>query len=209
MITPQEAKDASIGYLSSHGIPYIDHLPLIDTYDELAPQDSVSVARRAIILCHVLGIGFGGSAQRSRDTIHSFGFDPHLSGVERDWLSRETHTDQEHIEAEWLVECMQAFAWCFRLADLDPFTHCDDDLASQFPAPFTDPSSFVSTSELRPFEEIYLQADLHYRLHWAAKRKRYEGVEAGLSESIIRERRRALDWVIGVEADWDQIPMDT
>jgi hypothetical protein len=29
------------------------------------------------------------------------------------------------------------------------------------------------------------------------------------SEEVLRERRKALDWVIGVEADWDEVPSDT
>ena len=71
------------------------------------------------------------------------------------------------------------------------------------------PAAFIASAALRPFEEIYRQADLHYRLHWAARNARLTGAEFPVTEGFIRERRKALDWVIGVEPDWDEIPSDT
>ena len=134
-----------------------------------------------------------------------FSLVPHASAHELDMLGRQKHTEQERIDATWMTECMQSFAWCLGLADLDHRKFCDDDLADCFPAPYEDPSVFIASATLRPFEEIYRQADLHYRLHWAARGAR----DATLSESLIRERRKALDWVIGVEADWDEVPGNT
>ena len=95
------------------------------------------------------------------------------------------------------------------LIELDCLRPCDDDLASKFPKPFTDPTEFIKSAQLRPFSEIYQQADIHYRLHWAARNAGLSGSSFPVSESLIRERRRALDWVIGVEADWDEMPSDT
>jgi hypothetical protein len=104
---------------------------------------------------------------------------------------------------------MQSFAWCLGLAALDCFKHCDDDLASRFPDPFADPSGFIEAATLRPFDEIYRMADLHYRLHWATRQSRLMAGDFPISEGFVRERRKALDWVIGVEPDWDEVPSDT
>ena len=87
--------------------------------------------------------------------------------------------------------------------------HCDDDLASRFPNPFSDPLSFISQASLQPFDLIYEQADLHFRLHWAARNAQLTGTRSPIHEGLIRERRKALDLVIGVELDWDEIPQDT
>ena len=35
------------------------------------------------------------------------------------------------------------------------------------------------------------------------------GSRSTVDERLISERRKALDWVIGVESDWDEIPLDT
>lgn len=108
----------------------------------------------------------------------------------------------------WLSEAAQSLAWCLGLVELDHFKHCDDDLAEKIPFK-VDPSEFISNSRLRPIAEIQQQVDLLYRLHWYARNCRLTGSECELSESIISERRKAIDWAYGVEKDWDEVPADT
>ena len=48
--------------------------------------------------------------------------------------------------------------------------------------------------------------------HWAARNARLTGSECPIQEGFIAERRKPLDWVIGVSDEWDEwdeIPMDT
>jgi hypothetical protein len=209
VIDPEQIKTESIKTIRSWGLPAIDHLPTLETEDELSPQSPSDVARRCIVITHVIGIGFGGDRTKIRDTITGFRLMDYTSAHERDLLSRDEHTEQEKIDAQWLAECLQSFAWCLGLDALEPLKYCDDDLASKFPQPFTDPTDFIQSAKLRPFEDIYRQADIHYRLHWAARNARNSGADFPVTEGFLRERRRALDWVIGVEADWDEMPADT
>lgn len=209
MIDPAEVKANNILLLKSWGIPTIEHLPHLEAESDLSPQSAMDVARRCMILSHVIGIGFGGNAAQLCEAATKWGLMAYASSHERDMLGRAIHTEQERIDATWQIECMQSFAWCLGLAELDVLRHCDDDLASKFPAPYTDSSVFLASAKLRPFEDIYSQADLHYRLHWAARNCRLTGVAFPVAEGLIRERRKALDWVIGVEADWDEVPSDT
>ena len=127
----------------------------------------------------------------------------------RELLSKAEYTQQEKVNAVWLVECVQGLAWCLSLVELDPFKHCDDNLASHFPQPFGNPSKFISQAKLRPLGEIFQQVDLHYRLHWAARNARLRGRSCKIAEGFISERRKALDWAIGVELDWDRVPLNT
>jgi hypothetical protein len=46
-------------------------------------------------------------------------------------------------------------------------------------------------------------------MHWYARNCRLIGKECNFSEGIVSERRKAIDWVYGVEENWDEIPMDT
>ena len=208
-MTPALAKTASHEFLRRHSVPVNETLPLLESVEELSPQDARSVATRIVVLNHVIGIGFGADANRLRASLDEFGLYEHASTRERDLLSRSEHTQQEKVNATWLTECVQSLTWCLGLVELDPFQRCDDDLANHFPRPFTDPSGFISEATLRPRHEIYQQADLHYRLHWAARNARLMGHQSTVDEGLISERRKALDWVIGVEADWDEIPLDT
>lgn len=209
MIDPAKIKAENIAILSEWGVPTNDHLPQLEEESELNPPSARDVARRCMIMSHVIGIGFGVDAVKLRKAASAWGLMECASSLETDMLSRSTHTEQERINATWLVECLQSLAWCLGLADLTPMQHCDEDLASKFPAPFTDPSLFIASAQLRPLEDIYRQADLHYRLHWAARNARLTGSEFPVSEGILRERRKALDWAIGVESDWDEVSSDT
>jgi hypothetical protein len=208
-MTPESARSQSQTFLRRNGIQINETLPLIEAPSDLRPRSASDVATRCVVLGHVIGIGFGAQASRLRAALEAFGLFEFASEAEKDLLTRDEHSEQERINATWMVECVQSFAWCLALADLDPFRRCDEDLASHFPAPFADPRRFISGARLRSFDEIYQQADLHYRLHWATRNARLTGSACRAEEGLIGERRKALDWTIGVAEDWDEVPMDT
>jgi hypothetical protein len=204
-MTPESVKQRSHEYLADNGVRINETLPLIEAPSELKPQRSLEVARRAMVLCHIVGIGFGQSGQKMREALERFGLLAYASQNEQRLLDQPEYTEQQRVNATWLVECLQSLGWCLGTLELNPFAGCDDDLASHFPAPFTDPSAFIAHAKLRPFDEIYQQADLHYRLHWAARDARLTGKQSRLHEGVIQERRKAIDWVVGVAADWDEV----
>ena len=208
-MTLNAAKTNSESFLREHGIAINPNLPAIETLDELAPQTAHAVATRGVVLSYVIGLGFGGTGDQIKPALVDYGLLDALSANELQLVESDAISDQEKINCTWLTECAQSLAYCLGMADLDPFRPCDDDLASNFPDPFTDPKPFIESATLRPFEEIYFQADLHYRIHWAARNSRLTGADCPIQEGFIRERRKPLDWVIGVESDWDEIPMDT
>ena len=48
-----------------------------------------------------------------------------------------------------------------------------------------------------------------YCLHWAARNARLGGRPVTYDEGVVRERHKAINWLAGVEADWDEVPTDT
>lgn len=208
-MTPDAAKIISESFLREHGIEINVTLPIIETPSELSPQTSKAVATRGVVLSYIIGLGFGASGGQIKPALVDYGLIDALSANELQLVNSDAISDQDKINCTWLTECAQSLAYCLGLADLDPFRPCDDDLASHFPDPFSDPNPFIESAALRSFDDVYLQADLHYRIHWAARNSRLTGTGCPVKESFIRERRRPLDWVIGVEADWDEIPLDT
>ena len=205
----QAAKAASIEYLQANSIAFIDGLPLLEPLDELNPRDANAVARRIMVLSYVCGIGFDFDVSELESSLEEVGLVGDASLQERELLSRRDHNPQERADASWLIECIQALSWCLRIAELDPFEPCDADIFHHFPKIFEEPSQFIAGATIRPIDEIYAQADLHYRFHWAARNARLTDSESTLHEGRIGERRRALDWVIGVEENWDEISLDT
>lgn len=207
MIDPEQLRTENNALLRSRGIQVNEFLPLLEEASLLQPlaPGAAEIARRCMVLNHLIGIGFGGHPTTLKAAVEKWDLWSEASGRERGILSCDSHDEQELIDAMWLVECVQSFAWCLGLAGLPHLEGCEADLASKFPPPLTDPAEFIARARLRPFEEIYREADYHYRLHWATRQARLTGQPFGRYEGLVMERRKALDWAIGAEADWDSV----
>ena len=66
---------------------------------------------------------------------------------------------------------------------------------------------------MRPVDEILDAADLNYRYDWACVNARIDrkSLPCGLNESVVVERHKALNWLIGADGaeDWDKIVVNT
>ena len=208
-MTPELAKSKSNRLLAQYGVLTNDALPCIEEIGALKPQMPELVARRAIILTYIIGIAFDQPGSKLLQPLQEYGLANSLSAREDQMLKLESYPKQDKIDAGWLDESIQSLAWTLGLAELDPFKNSDDDLPTIIPEPFSDPTDFIDSARLRPFDEIYQQADLYYRLHWVARDQKRNKTSPPLSNGVMRERRRALDWVLGVRADWDTMELDT
>jgi hypothetical protein len=204
----EELKSKTTDYLASVGIEIPAHIPTIEGMDEVTPRKARDIAGRLSALAYVIGLGFGAKGGDLLGYLQQYELMPFVSEREKRLLREEALSDQDKVDMSWQTECAQALAWCIGLVELDHFHHCDDDLAQKIPFKI-DPSEFIETAKLRPITEIQEQSDLLYRMHWYARNSRLNGRECDLSESIVSERRKAIDWAYGVEEDWDEVPMDT
>ncbi|MEM8952509.1 MAG: hypothetical protein AAGD22_00015 [Verrucomicrobiota bacterium] len=75
VIDPEQIKAESIKTIRSWDLPAIDHLPTLETEEELSPQSAQDVARRCMVITHVIGIGFGGDRKNTHN-----GTGPSFSG---------------------------------------------------------------------------------------------------------------------------------
>ena len=204
----EELRQRSNDYLSSVGIDTNPNLPLIDELSDVHPRSAQDVAGRVSAIAYVIGMGFGANRSDLLELLKSYNLWGYVSEYEKSLLLAEEISEQDKINMEWLSESAQALAWAIRLVELDHFKHCDDDLATRIPFK-EDPWGFINSSLLRPIEEIQEQSDLLYRMHWYAKHCSLRGADCMVSKGIILERRKAIDWVYGVERNWDEIPLDT
>lgn len=201
-----KAKNAQ--YLESLKIPVNKHLPTIESLAEVSPRTAQDVAKRACAMSYVVGLAFRADPQPLIERLKSYSLWDFVTGREKSLLEAEDVTQAEEDELGWLPEGIMALAWSLGLIEMDNFEYCSDDLASKFPFN-VDPSDFITKVKLRPLAEIQAQSDLLYQMHWAAVHMRLKGMEMPFDEGVIYERRRAIDWVYGVEEYWEDIPMGT
>lgn len=64
---------------------------------------------------------------------------------------------------------------------------------------------------MRPTSEIMDMLDLYYNYHWACVDRRInpETKCGELDEEVVMERRKALEWLVCKDKDWDSISLDT
>ena len=203
-----EVKQQNDFRLHQMGAPVNPSLPAIEEPSELHPKTAQDVAYRAWALSYVTGVGYGCSGEEMFNRLGAVELDKHLTFREQKFLHKTTYTKSDLAWAAWQAEAVYGCAWALGLVDLDPLVGCPDDLASHF-RPDLDPRPSIRAARLRSFEEIYVQADLHYRLHWAARQARLDGTAFPLPEVAIQLRRHSLDWIVGLPYDWDDMPLDT
>ncbi|UTY58316.1 DUF4272 domain-containing protein [Massilia sp. erpn] len=194
--------------LRTLGVGVNPHLPCIESLEEVEPRSASDVAKQLVALSYMIRIGYDYPIAEAREGLAQLGLLDILGSTAKKILASGELTEQQKIDLTWQAEAAQSLAWALGMTELDHTRPCDEDLADR--TPFGEGErEFIQAAQLRPMSEIQQQADLIYRMHWYAVNCRLVGEACVLNESIIRERRRALDWMYGVAEDWDQVPMDT
>jgi hypothetical protein len=137
-----------------------------------------------------------------------------LSQTEKAVFEKKTISNQEEIDFSWYSEGIYALAWCLGLIEnmSDPFSEANLDKVDKMLPPEVQYSKFISNVSLRDLSSIIEETEYYYGLHWAIRHPEARNTNKhvkSLNLSIIRERRRALEWVIDNSLDWDDIQLDT
>lgn len=194
--------------LEALGVAVNAHLPTIEEPAELKPRSAQDVATRAWVLSHIIGVGYGRTGKEMLEWLTRAGIQASLTPRERDFLKQRKYTDHDRAWAAWFAEAVHGCAWALGLVELEWLGGCPDDLVKHS-RPNVDPRPSISAATLRPFDELYVQADAHYRLHWAARQARLTGSDFPQPEIAIQMRRHSFDWIVGLPYEWDDIPLDT
>ncbi len=211
-LDPVEVKESSERVILAAGGRICEGLPYLNHTQTRKLEDIVD---RALILNAMFQIHFGAPPQAIADWIERNSISHALSPKESDILRRDASmiTDQEKIDLYWYIEALWAFLWATQLIDEMPFDRgIEDYMASLCPnlQKNEDGSKFRDKMNLRPHGELFKMLDLYYRLHWwtrdAGLRKENTGK---VNWEIIVERRKALEWVMDDQLEWDDVPLDT
>ncbi|PJJ48593.1 DUF4272 domain-containing protein [Hymenobacter chitinivorans] len=206
-----QTKTESEGKVLMLGGRVCDWLPILDTP---AVRAVAEVQGRMSVLNALIYIGFQAPVDIIRDWLTRHDLLVFLSAEEEALLQKDNAalTEQELINLRWSLESLWALMWATGMTnELQPTEWCGDDMATMLPdlERNEDNAKLAQPLLLRPTEELYRMLDYYYRLHWYCVDERLNGREAVISESLVYERRKALEWVFNRAADWDNVEMST
>jgi len=209
----QARKERSIAILKAEEVPFIEHLPLIETEGESTRRTTEQVATRAMALCIVAVKGEGVEQEIIDKLIEDYKLASAFTAEEKEFIDNPNPTQHDRVQFAWRYECYWVMLWALGYIDElgRPDKICDVKLAVSFLRE-NGRDGFLQKAKLRPQSEILDAADLIYRYHWAADDARINGRDApaGLDGGVIMERHCALNWLIGyMDQEWDDISTDT
>jgi hypothetical protein len=187
-------------------LPYIEFTKI---------RDEEQVVARALILNAMINIHFQAPTEVVADWISRHNLNSFLSEREKSILSRENEglTEQEGVDLYWYIEALWAFLWATNIVDkMDFATAIPDSMASMCPDLQIDEGDerFTENMSLRDYDDLYKERDLYYRVMWYARQLSLtSGADPKFDMSRTMERRKALEWIMDAELDWDDVPLDT
>jgi hypothetical protein len=207
-------KTSVIQRLKKLGVPTNPHLPPIE---ETAFREASDVAKRINILGIFIAIS---DDQKSipffKELIGEQRMEGELTGIEEAVLRAESLTDQQEIEFSWYKESLYALSWCLAIFDemTPPLNESTLLKIYEYLPPEVNLNSFVSSAHFREKATILEETEYYYGVHWAIRHPESWGLLQRrklkkLNLSVVRERRRALEWVINKSLSWDEISLDT
>ena len=205
-------KAASEATVLKAGGKVCDWLPYID-FTKM--RDEEQVVARGLILNAMLNIHFQAPTEVIADWINRHNLDSFLSEREKSILSRknESLTEQEKTDLYWYIEALWAFLWATKIVEtMDFTTGIPDAMASMCPNLQFDEGDekFTEKMSLREYHDLYRERDLYYRVMWYARQlSQTGGADPRFDLSRSMERRKALEWIMDSELDWDSVPLDT
>lgn len=215
-------KEQSIELLKKYNIPYIDHLPPIESSKDIKEKGIKEIARRA--LCNLLTIqvacdlNSGMELEKTKEfferLLKTYGVSKYLTQNEKNMF--EGKVDGQAINNMiWQYERIWVLFWALGIIDsLDyPSTYCDNKLIIKTVSTTNSFDEFLKKCNLRSLDEILDQADLILRYDWACVDARInkKPVPSNLEPGVVFERHCALNWLISAYdcADWDTIFANT
>ncbi|WP_027127213.1 DUF4272 domain-containing protein [Gelidibacter mesophilus] len=211
-IKPEIIKNRNTKKLRSSGIEVIEHLPYLDNPDFREPKE---IARRTLALTALFQLHLQAPREVIKKWLDENGLLTNLNVEELEYLETEYSElpEQTQTDIYWFVEAIWAFAWVGGLHNnLTLNTGVEDSLAMLIPniAKNEPAEKFISNFKLRKKIEIFEMLDKFYRAHWFARNndltnKKSEKVDL----DIIMERRKALEFTVYKEFEWDEISLDT
>jgi hypothetical protein len=206
-------KQRSEARLRAEGVPFIRHLPLVETKDEVKLRSKEEIAYRSLALTVVTAKAIGMRQPSVENAVKHLGLSPHLSSRERGFILDPTPPHQDVVHFSWSGEAAWPLFWALGFVDhldrptsvvgerdLPQAVHAVQDHGAQ---------PYIDSARLRSLEEVLDETDLIYRYHWAVREAWLRGhkMPAGLDPGVVEERHHALNWlVVPIDEERDEWP---
>jgi hypothetical protein len=213
-LTGEERKKRTNEFLKDLKVPTLEHLPLVEDFNEAKFRNDREVAERCIILYGIIFVVHGEvSGDEMTKYLKDFGLWDKVSPDERSFLGNENPSDHDRVTHSWKIEGLNVLLWSLnKFNDLElPINMCDFDHIQDLPNLNNDPTEWIEKSRLRSKEEILNQVDLIYRIHWATRDAELNNkkIPGNFHPGIVFERHYALNWLVMYADEWDDITTDT
>ena len=215
----KERRNTTIQKLDALGVDHCEGLPLIGGYKLCKSEKEICKRFIASLFFSALATeymqsraDFDESKEVTERAVEAFRLKDALLPDEKKML--EACDESTAIKESWAVECCCMLAWALGLlpdSDVEiPDTEGAYDLF-RFIEPYDTLDAFMASCKLRGIEEIMDMLDLYYNYHWACVDHRLNlTTRCGtLNEEVVMERRKALEWLVCTDKDWNEISLDT
>ena len=214
-------REATIEKLNILGIDHCKGLPLIGDYKICKSENQICKRFIASLFFSMLACDYfqdrkyyeTEGKEITEKAIKEFQLKRYLFPNELQLL---TESDKHNaVKTSWTIECCYALAWVLGLvttAELEAPSNPNGSYdLFRFIQPFHKFDDFKASCKMRQPSEIMDMLDLYYNYHWACVDHRInpETKCGDLNEEVVMERRKALEWLICRDRDWDDISLDT
>ena len=209
IINSLEVKRRSEKIILNVGGEILDWLPTIDLAE---PRSQDEIINRALILNAMFQLHMNAPKHYIANWLEDNYLLHALTPTEAAILSsQDALTEEKHYELYWSLESLWAIAWATDLIDDLPFNHeVGSELAMLSPnlQLNEDGSKYINTMQLRSIESVYAMTDLYYRVHWWVNNAvRTNQSTDGVIYNVVKERRKALEWILDRNKVWDQMDL--
>lgn len=223
--TKQEStkrREKTLQVIKTLGVDYCEGLPLIGEEHLCKSKDQVCKRFLAGFFSAMLACDYNSD----RDFFENEGRKIICSFLEQFNVKSELYPDELKIitgecdertavNVSWNVECSYALMWALGFISSEemeePSNGCDTCMMVKFVQQFNTFDEIMSACKMHYQSEVLDMFDIYYNFHWVCVDKRINpSTNCGnLNEEVVMERRKALEWLISEEQDWNEISLDT
>lgn len=214
-------REETLKKLNALGIDHCEGLPLIDDYKLCKSENQICKRFIASLFFSLLAYDYVQDPdhyetvgkQITEKAVEEFKLKDYLFPDEKKLL--ENCDERIAINVGWTIECCYSLAWVLGFISTEEMEAPNNYNGSydlrDFIQPFHKFKDFKASCNLRESSEILDMIDLYYNYHWACVDHRINPqTKCGeLNEEVVMERRRALEWLICKDKNWDRISLDT
>ncbi|MEC8325044.1 MAG: DUF4272 domain-containing protein [Pseudomonadota bacterium] len=211
MINAEKVRQHTVQRLRELEVPLHPHLPFIDGRLKRTP---VEIAERIVGLYAMLGIGRDADPDLLWNWMEENGFLSFLSDAEMEIMQKEKFTEANINICSWKQESLFVLGWFVNIeSDMGlPSEESDlDELFTMIP-PEVEFQTMIDSFRLKSEESLLETLDFYYCLHAAIKHPELWESEKQMRNvkfAAVEERRRALEWLVSADNNWDNITLDT